>query len=92
MVPGLWHAVESDDHDKVVNMLDKWSKIDISVDGVPLIDRAKKKGNQQIVNTLQVTFFVLLYSYIQLILSKIGLLLMQRTISFSKRACLPMLR
>ena len=92
MVPGLWHAVESDDHDTVVNMLEKWSKIDISVDGVSLIDRAKKKGNQQIVNTLQVSFFVLLYSYIQLILSKIGLLLMQRTISFSKRACLPMLR
>ena len=56
MVPGLWHAVESDDHDKVIAMLDGWSKIDISVDGMSLIDRAKEKGDQEIITSLQVVY------------------------------------
>lgn len=61
MVPGLWHSVESDDHEKVITMLDSWSKIDISVDGVSLIDRAKEKGDQDIITSLQVLICSLLY-------------------------------
>lgn len=59
MVPGLWHAVESDDHEKVVSMLEGWCKIDISVDGVSLIDRAKEKGDEKIIAALQVCWFLL---------------------------------
>jgi len=55
MVPGLWHAVESDDKEKVKTMLEYWCKIDINVDGVSLIERAKEKGNTEIIELLQVS-------------------------------------
>lgn len=54
MVPGLWNAMESDDHEQVKTMLNGWSKIDISVDGVSLIERAKEKGDETIIEALQV--------------------------------------
>lgn len=54
-MPGLWYAVEAGEHDKVVNMLEKWCKIDISVDGKSLIEKAKEKGDAKIIATLQVS-------------------------------------
>lgn len=63
-MPGLWHAMESGDHDKVVNMLNKWCKIDINVDGTSLIDRAKEKGNAKIIASLQVCAAVRLPMFI----------------------------
>lgn len=46
--------METDDEDKVQGMLDRWCKIDISVDGMSLIDKAKEKGNVNIIAMLQV--------------------------------------
>ena len=54
MLPGLWHAVESKDNVQTIEMLDNWSRIDITMDGKNLVDRAKEIGNQEIIETLQV--------------------------------------